>query len=96
MKISEYDLKEILPRVQGPLKKLLDAELSCGNSVVEISSGWPMREANVWLSKRFHRNYQEQYTNLKYTFLGDPKNWIEEYIDSELGLMVAVSAVAGV
>ncbi|MGP3790677.1 hypothetical protein [Pseudomonas sp. B392_1p] len=96
MKISEYDLKEILPRVQGPLKELLDVELSCGNSVAEISSGWPMREANVWLSKRFHRSYQEQYPNLKYSYLGDPKNWIEEYIDSELGLMVAVSALAAV
>lgn len=96
MTISEYDLKEILPRVQGTLKELLDAELSFGNSIVEISSVWPMEKANIWLSKRFRRGYQEQYPNLKYSYLGDPKNWIEEYIDSELGLMVAVSASAGV
>ena len=96
MTISEYDLKEILPRVQGPLKELLEAELTCGNSIAEISSAWPMKKANIWLSKRFQRDYQEQYPNLKYSYLGDPKNWIEEYIDSELGLMVAVSAAAGV
>lgn len=96
MTISEYDLKEILPRVQGPLKELLDAEISFGNSIAEISSVWPMKKANIWLSKRFQRGYQERYPNLKYSYLGDPKNWIEEYIDSELGLMVAVSASAGV
>ena len=55
-----------------------------------------MKKGNIWLSKRFQRDYQEQYPNLKYSYLGDPKNWIEEYIDSELGLMVAVSAAAGV
>ena len=96
MTISEYDLKEILPRVQGPLKGLLESELSFGNSIAEISSVWPMKKGNIWLSKRFQRDYQEQYPNLKYSDLGDPKNWIEEYIDSELGLMVAVSAAAGV
>jgi hypothetical protein len=96
MTIYEYDLNEILPRVEGPLRELLDAELSCGNSMVEIAGGWPMEKANIWLSKRFHKNYQNQYPSLKYTYLGDPKNWIEEYIDIERGLMVAVSASAGV
>lgn len=96
MTIFEYDLKEILPRVQGPLRELLDIELSHGNSMVEISGGWPMKQANIWLSMRFRKNYQEQYPSLKYTYLGDPKNWIEEYIDAERGLMVAVSASAGV
>lgn len=95
MAIFDYDLKEILPRVQGPLRQLLDQEISSGNSIVEIAGGWPMKNANVWLAKRFHQDYTSLFPGLTYRYLGDPKNWIEEYVDAESGLMVAVSASAG-
>jgi len=90
------DLKEILPRVQGPIRQLLDQELSCGNSIVEIAGGWPMKRANVWLAKWFQQDYRSLFPELAYAYLGDPKSWIEHYQDVERGLMVAVSASAGV
>jgi hypothetical protein len=49
--IHEYDLKEILPRLKGPLKNILDAEITAGNEIVEISSGWPMPQVNVWFGR---------------------------------------------
>lgn len=96
MAIYEYDLKEILPRVVGPLRNILDCETVAGNLIVEVSSQWPMKVANVWLAKRFHQNYVAQFPMLQYEYLGDPKNWIEHYIDVERGLMVAVSVSIGI
>jgi hypothetical protein len=90
----DYELKEILPRVQGPLRELLDREISSGNSIVQISGGWPMRNANVWLARRFHQDYTSMFPGLAYSYFGDPKNWIEEYVDAERSLMVAVSTCA--
>ncbi len=96
MTVYDYDLKEILPRLQGSLKEVLNREISAGNSITEISAPWPMKNANVWLAKRFHEDYTTRFPNLRYRYLGDPKNWIEEYIDVEGGFMVAVSASAGI
>ena len=96
MAVYEYDLKEILPRLKGPLKEILDREISAGNSITEISAVWPMKNANIWLSQRFHDDYTIQFSNLHYKYLGDPKNWIEEYIDIEGGFMLAVSVSAGI
>jgi hypothetical protein len=96
MAVYEYDLKEILPRLEGPLRDLLDLEVAAGNFIQEISAPWPMKRANVWLAKRFHTDYAAHFPALRYRYLGDPKNWIEEYIDVERDLMVAVSGSAGV
>jgi hypothetical protein len=96
MPLHQFSVGEILPRFHGPLKEILDVELSRGNSVVEVYAGWPMKIANVWLAKRFHDDYKHLHPNLRYTYLGDPKNWIEHYLDKERELMVAVSAIAGV
>lgn len=91
MTIYEYDLKEILPRLKGPLRELLELELARGNSMTEISESWPMQQANVWLARRFHVDYRARFPSLKYRYLGDPRNWIEEYVNEELSLMVAVA-----
>lgn len=96
MAVYEYDSNEILPRLEGPLRGLLDREIAAGNFIQEISATWPMKRANVWLAKRFHTDYSTYFPTLRYRYLGDPKNWIEEYIDVERDLMVAVSASAGV
>ena len=96
MATYEYDLKEILPRLQGPLRTVLDRELAAGNVITEISAPWPMKNCNVWLAQRFHRSYSGEFTGIEYSYLGDPKNWIEQYIDKEHGSMVAVSASAGI
>lgn len=63
--------------------------IAAGNEMVEIASGWPMPEVNVWLSKPLTDKYKEKYPGLKYTYLGDPKNWLEDYSDKENGAMVA-------
>lgn len=94
MPVYQYDVEVILPPFIGPLKEILDAEIRQGNSVVEVSEGWPMKIANAWLAKRFHRDYKDMYPSLRYEYLGDPKNWIEDYIDVGNGLMVAVAAIA--
>lgn len=87
--IYEYDLKEILPRLKGPLREILDAEIAAGNEMVEISSKWPMPEVNVWLKYPLTDKYTKTYPSLQYSYLGDPKNWLEDYIDRESGSMVA-------
>lgn len=87
--IHEYDLAEILPRLTGPLRDILDAEISAGNVLVEVSSSWPMPNVNVWLKEPLTRKYADKYPQLEYTYLGDPRNWLEQYIDCEVGAMVA-------
>ena len=87
--IYEYDLKEILPRLHGPLRELLDAEIAAGNEMIEISDSWPLPNVNVWLKRPITQKYTNKYPQLKYSYLGDPKNWLEEYVDLEIGAMVA-------
>ena len=87
--IYDYDLSVILPRLTGPLREILDAEVSAGNVMVEVSSCWPMPNVNVWLRDPLTRNYADRYPQLEYRYLGDPRNWLEEYIDRENGAMVA-------
>ncbi|AUT66825.1 hypothetical protein [Paraburkholderia terrae] len=86
----EYDLSVLLPRLTGSLREILDAELSSGNAIVEISSGWPMSNVNVWLKNPLSQKYATEYPSLEYAYLGDPRNWLEHYIDIESGAMVAV------
>lgn len=87
--IHEYDLKEILPRLKGALKEILDAEIAAGNEMVEISSGWPMPQVNVWFRQPLTNKYKQLHPSLQYSYLGDPKNWLEEYVDKVNGAMVA-------
>lgn len=87
--IHEYDLSEILPRLTGPLREILDTELSSGNVIVEISSSWPISNMNVWLSNPLSQKYAADYPSLEYSYLGDPRNWLEHYMDKETGAMVA-------
>jgi len=94
MTIYAYDLEVILPRIVGPLREILEVELKAGNFVQEVAASWPMKQANVWLAQRFHKDYAADYPSLRYTYLGDPRNWIEEYADVENQIMVAVSGSA--
>ncbi|AVA38163.1 hypothetical protein [Cupriavidus metallidurans] len=87
--INDYDLSVILPRLTGSLREMLDAELSTGNVIVEISSVWPMSNVNVWLRDPLGDKYVADYPKLKYSYIGDPRNWLEEYVDIEIGAMVA-------
>ncbi|SKC83404.1 hypothetical protein SAMN05445504_3622 [Burkholderia sp. CF099] len=87
--IHEYDLSVVLPRLTGPLREILDTELSGGNVIVEISGSWPMPNVNVWLRKPLSQKYAANYPSLEYAYLGDPRNWLEHYIDREAGAMVA-------
>jgi len=90
--VYEYDLREILPRVQGLLREILEQELAAGNHIVEIAGGWPLKNANIWLASRFHEDYRSQFPMVSYRYLGDPKVWVEEYVDEDRGLMIAVTA----
>jgi hypothetical protein len=94
MPVHEHDLQEILRRVHGPLKEVLVQELAEGNTVTEVAASWPMKNANVWLSQRFHFDYTDRFPSLRYRCLEDPRAWLEEYVDSERGLLLAVSASA--
>lgn len=87
--IHDYDLSVILPRLSGPLREILDAELSIGNAMVEISSGWPMPNVNVWLKEPLGRKYAADYPDVDYTYLGDARQWLEQYVDTKTGAMVA-------
>ena len=87
--IFGYDLNEILPRLCGPLKEIFDAEISSGNTIVEISSKWPMVKVNVWFARPLTDKYVAKYPDLEYEYLGDHRNWLEHYIDKENGAMVA-------
>jgi hypothetical protein len=87
--IYDYDLKEILSKLKGPLKEILDAEIAAGNEMVEISSNWPMSEVNVWFKYPLTDKYKNSYPSLQYSYLGDPRNWLEEYMDNDNNAMVA-------
>lgn len=63
--IHDYDLSVILPRLTGPLREILDAELSVGNTMVEISSGWPMPNVNVLPKNPLNRKYVSNYPDLE-------------------------------
>jgi len=91
--ITQYDLDEIIPRITGELKIVLESELSLGNEIAEVAGGWPFSKANVWLKYRFKGKYDELNT-LNYHFLGDPKNWLEHYENKDIEAMVAVRASA--
>lgn len=94
MTVYDYNLNEIFPRIQGPLREILEVELAAGNSIQEISASWPMKAANIWLRQRFQKNYIVDHSHIAYRYLGDPKHWTEEYIDTERHLMIAVAASA--
>ena len=87
--IHEYDRTVILPRLTGPLREIFDIEVLEGNVVIEVSSSWPMPNVNVWFKDPLTRKYADKYPQLEYTYFGDPRNWLEEYIDREVGAMVA-------
>ncbi len=91
--VSEYDLDQIIPRITGELRVVLDNELTLGNEIVEVAGGWPFPNANVWLRDRFKGQY-DTLKSLEYQFLGDPKNWMEHYANKGIGAMVAVRAAA--
>lgn len=57
--------------------------------MVEVSSGWPMPNATVWLQNPMSRKYSADYPDLEYAFLGDPRNWLVHYLDIQIGAMVA-------
>jgi len=57
--------------------------------MVEISSGWPMPSVNVWLRNPLGQKYTADFPDLEYAYLGDPRNWLEQYIDAKAGAMVA-------
>lgn len=87
--IYNYDLSVVLPPLSGSLREILDAELCIGNVMVEISSGWPMPNVNVWLKEPLGRIYAGDYPDLEYIYLGDPRQWLEQYIDTKTGAMIA-------
>jgi len=91
--ISKYDLDEIIPRITGELKAVLENELSLGNEIAEVAGGWPFSNANVWLKYCFKGKYDD-YNTLKYYYLDDPKHWLEHYEDKSIQAMVAVRASA--
>jgi hypothetical protein len=91
--VTKSDLDEIIPRITGELKAMLESELSLGNEIVEVAGGWPFPNANVWLKDKFKAKY-DSHNTLEYHYLGDPKNWLEHYANREIGAMVAVRAAA--
>ncbi|WP_147084212.1 hypothetical protein [Marinomonas aquiplantarum] len=88
--------KRVIEKLKGPLKELLAKELEAGNEIDTAESEWPRKRSNIWLKQRFHNDYKELYPSLKYRYLGDPRNWIEEYDDPENEEFIAVSASAKV
>lgn len=48
-----------------------------------------MPNVNVWLKKPLSQKYATEYPSLEYAYLGDPRNWLEHYVDKEIGAMLA-------
>lgn len=48
-----------------------------------------MSNVNVWLKKPLGQKYAAAYPSLEYAYLGDPRNWLEHYIDVSTDAMVA-------
>ena len=79
--------KELLSKVTGPIKEIIESEVSRGNSIAEVAGGWPMKEVNVWLEKRFSKDYSKL-INIAYNKTNDPHYWFDEYIDEANGFFV--------
>ena len=58
--------------------------------MVEISAGWPRKNVNVWLKNPITDRYVVSHPKLDYRYFGDPKTWLEEYVDAENEGMIAV------
>lgn len=95
MAIYDYDLKEILPKIQGPIREILEQDLALGNTIVEFSESWPLKGGNVWLAFGFQKDYSQEYPSLTYRFIGDPRQWLEEYADFDRGILIAVAGTGG-
>lgn len=86
--------KRIKGKLKGPIKEILNQELEAGNEIEAIESEWPRTRVNIWLKSRFKNDYRKIYPSLTYRYLGDPRNWIEEYDDPDNDEFLAVSASA--
>lgn len=71
------------------LKKLLDAEIAAGNTVVETGGGWPKQEAvHVTLIRPLLARPSELPAGVVYTDVNDPQWWKEEYYREASGHMI--------
>ncbi|MFM0393025.1 hypothetical protein [Paraburkholderia phytofirmans] len=50
-----------------------------------------MPNVNVWLKEPLGRKYAADYPDLEYTYLGDARQWLEQYVDTKTGAMVAAT-----
>lgn len=75
--------KGVLNKLSGKLKKILQAELRAGNTVVKASEGdWP-EEGSVFvmLDKPFRTPIQRNSPGIAFTNVNDPHYWKAEYHD---------------
>lgn len=67
--------------ISQSIEKILKAEITNGNRIVESSKGWPEKESTLIILERpFHKKYNIE--NLEYREINDPHYWKEEYYDN--------------
>ena len=79
--------EELISKINGSIKEIIEKEISYGNIIVEVAGGWPLKEVNIWLGKRFSKDYSEL-PNINYNKTNDPHYWYDEYKDETQGFFV--------
>jgi len=75
---------EIVNKVTGTLKEILERELSAGNEICETYEGdWPQEgSVMVFLSKPFKTPIQHDLPHIEYALVNDPHYWKAQYFDT--------------
>ncbi|MDR6342620.1 hypothetical protein HNQ91_005704 [Filimonas zeae] len=75
-------MSELLEKLSQPLKQILQSELQAGNTIREISSGWPEPQSIfVLLESPFTSEYQITHP-IEFREINDRHYWKAEYLDA--------------
>lgn len=80
-----------LARFDSKLKRLLDAEIAAGNSIVETGSGWPKpHSVIVRLRNPFTVAHELKPADVEYRLINDPHWWKDEFDSNDHLLTVGM------
>lgn len=70
------------------LTKILKSELELGNSIDEVSSGWP-NENSIFILLKFPFKNEYVVEDIEFTKVYDPHYWKSEYFDKNTNHLLA-------
>lgn len=87
---TKKDINEVLAMFDGPLLKVLKAEMQAGNKICSCSLGYPKEGAVfVILDKIFQTPIQRHHQGIEFENTNDPHYWKACYNDDQRRLYIA-------